>query len=494
MNKLTLFFLVIFTIIACEQKKNLIELKDGLLIKNARIIASEGLSISEESDIVIDQDKIVYIGNSNNSAEVSGIYETIDAQGKYVIPGLIDSHVHVTSTDALSEGGETENSELVKSYLAQLPKSYLYFGYTTLIDLGTSRPKRLSEFNNADLKPDLFYVGGGAVIGNGYGLSNWGDSIPNFIYQEDENYPIPEKYLKVNHTPEAVARRVSESGGIAIKTYYEPGFDPTQPPLPTPSKELMESIKTEAHKNGLVLVAHGNSHEAHHFLANAQVDVIAHGLWNWGDERLGEDNLIPSKISTILDLEVQNKIKYMPTLQVINGLKSLATPNFLNDPELKNVLPKNIITYYQENSESMYTEIFGDAPKENINRSFTRISKQGKFALNYLYQKKGKILFATDTPAAPTFGNPPGYNGYLEMIEMANAGIPLGVIYKSATIENARAFNLDSLYGTIEVGKKSNILILNQNPLEDISAYNDISKVIIQGRAWDRGRLSATRN
>ncbi|MTI29594.1 hypothetical protein E1171_02110 [Cytophagales bacterium RKSG123] len=135
--------------------------------------------------------------------------------------------------------------------------------------------------------------------------------------------------------------------------------------------------------------------------------------------------------------------------------------------------------------------VFGDAPKNIINSNFNRISNQGKVTLNYMYQNGGKILFGTDTPSSPTYGNPPGYNGYLEMIEMEKAGVPLGTILASATIENARAFNLERSYGSVEVGKKANILILNKNPLKDITAYNDISQVIMKGILLERDSPSA---
>ena len=100
-------------------------------------------------------------------------------------------------------------------------------------------------------------------------------------------------------------------------------------------------------------------------------------------------------------------------------------------------------------------------------------------------------MFGTDTPSSPTYGNPPGYNGYLEMQEMANAGIPLNKILAMATIENAKAFHLQKRYGTVEVGKKANLLILNKNPLQDITAYNDIEQVIINGQSLNRKDLSA---
>ncbi len=489
MNKTLSFLLAAFILMSCKNSEVKISLKDGLLIKNAQIIAPENQTVSNENYIVIDGYDIIYIGLEKPNLE--GAFKTVDAKGKFIIPGLIDSHVHVTSTDALSEKEEIENPEIVKEFRKQLPKSYLYFGYTTLIDLGTAKPKRLAEFNAAEIKPDLYYVGGGAVIGNGYGLTNWSDEIPNFIYQDNEAYPIAEKYAKQNHTPEAVVKRIAESGAIAVKTYYEPGFDPTQPAFPVPSVQLMNELKAATHKNNLVLVAHGNSMEAHRFLANAEVDIIVHGLWNWEQYRLDNSNKIPEEIARVLDIELSNKTYYIPTLQVINGLRTLTNSEFLNNPELKNVLPEKLIQYYKLNAEIMYANVFGDAPKNIISTNFNRISTQGKVSLKYIHDKNGLVLFGTDTPSSPTYGNPPGYNGYLEMLEMQNAGIPLSSILASATIENAKAFQLENLYGTVETGKKANLLILNKNPLKDITAYNDISEIVIQGRIITRNTLSA---
>ena len=489
MSKTLLLLLSIFTLTSYKTSEVVISLEKGMIIENAQIISPENQTLSSENYIVLDRDEIIFIGTEKPN--LSGFFKTIDAKGKYIIPGLIDSHVHVTGTDAFSDKEELENPEIVKSYRKQLPKSYLYFGYTTLIDLGTAKPARLSEFNNAEIKPDLYYVGGGAVIGNGYGLSNWNDDIPNFIYQDNEAYPIPKKYTKANHTPKAVVKRIAESGAIAVKTYYEPGFDPTQAPFPTPTKELIIELKEETHKNNLVLVAHGNSLEAHKFLGNAQVDIIAHGLWNWENYRLDNTNSIPEEIKKALDAEIENNVGYMPTLQVINGLKELTNTEFLNNYELENVLPKALIDYYKTNADAMYTNVFGDTPKNIISTNFNRLSHQGKINLKYLHDHNSKILFGTDTPSSPTYGNPPGYNGYLEMLEMKNAGIPLSQILASATIENAKAFKLDHFYGTVEKGKKANILILNRNPLKDITAYNDISQVIIHGKLINRKVLSA---
>tara|TARA_R110002051_G_scaffold92242_5_gene161972 strand:+ start:19071 stop:20573 length:1503 start_codon:yes stop_codon:yes gene_type:complete len=489
MSKRLFLVLSIITLISCKTSNQEILLNNGLVLENARIISPENQTLPSEGCVIISGDEIVYVGL--DKPNLKGSFKTVDAKGKYIIPGLIDSHVHVTGTDALSDKEELENPEIVKKFKKQLPKSYLYFGYTTLIDLGTTKPTRLSEFDDAEIKPGLYFVGGGAVIGNGYGMSNWNDEIPNFIYQENENYPIPKKFKKENHTLKAVADRIAKSGAIAIKTYYEPGFDSTEPPFPVPSKELITELKKEAHKNNLVLVVHGNSLEAHDFLGNTQVDIVAHGLWNWGNYRLDSTNSIPHEIKKVLDTEIENKVGYMPTLQVINGLNALTNSEYLDNPELENVLPKQLIEYYKINVDIMYNNVFGDAPKHIITKNFNRLSNQGKINLKYLNDHEGKILFGTDTPSSPTYGNPPGYNGYLEMLEMEKAGIPLSKILAMATIENAKAFKLDKKYGSIKQGKKANLLLLNKNPLKDITAYNDISQIIIYGKPIYRSMLSA---
>jgi len=227
MNKTTLLVLSVLTLFSCNTSEFVTSLKNGLIIENARIISPIDQSISPESYIVIEGDSIIFIGT--DKPNLKGKIQTVDVKGKYIIPGLIDSHVHVTGTDALTNKEEIENPEIEKSFRKQLPKSYLYFGYTTLIDLGAAKLNRLSQFEEAELRPDLYSATGGVVIGQGYGFTNWDDEIPNFIYQENEDNPISEKYLKENHTPEAVIKRVAESGAIVVKTYYEPGFDPTQP-------------------------------------------------------------------------------------------------------------------------------------------------------------------------------------------------------------------------------------------------------------------------
>jgi imidazolonepropionase-like amidohydrolase len=62
---------------------------------------------------------------------------------------------------------------------------------------------------------------------------------------------------------------------------------------------------------------------------------------------------------------------------------------------------------------------------------------------------------------------------------------------EGATIEAARAFHLDSLYGTIEPGKVANLLLLRANPLQTVEACDAIDLVVVRGKVVDRSILAA---
>jgi imidazolonepropionase-like amidohydrolase len=119
------------------------------------------------------------------------------------------------------------------------------------------------------------------------------------------------------------------------------------------------------------------------------------------------------------------------------------------------------------------------------------VRDQGARALKYLFDLGHPILLGSDTPSAPTWGNQPGYNTYREMQQMARAGIPPRAIFEAATINNARQFRLERDYGTVERGKRANLLLLLANPLEDAGAWDRIDKVILGGKVIDRQSLAA---
>ena len=91
------------------------------------------------------------------------------------------------------------------------------------------------------------------------------------------------------------------------------------------------------------------------------------------------------------------------------------------------------------------------------------------------------LIFGSDTPGVDGFGNPPGLNGRLELQNWADAGVPLPLILRAATLDNAKALRLSHEVGSIQVGKRADLLLLKHNPLESISAYDSIETIFLNG-------------
>jgi imidazolonepropionase-like amidohydrolase len=79
----------------------------------------------------------------------------------------------------------------------------------------------------------------------------------------------------------------------------------------------------------------------------------------------------------------------------------------------------------------------------------------------------------------------------MEMHRLLQAGETPAQIFKSATLTNAQALKLDRDIGTVQVGKRANLLLLQQDPTQTIDAYAGIVKVILNGRVLDPSQLAA---
>jgi len=137
----------------------------------------------------------------------------------------------------------------------------------------------------------------------------------------------------------------------------------------------------------------------------------------------------------------------------------------------------------------------GDAKamKAQVNAIYS--TKFGKLerASRYLAEHGGRLLFGTDTPCAPLYSNPPGLNGWWEIQSLAAAGVTSAQIFRAATLANAQALGLDPQIGTVQVGKRANLLLLRDDPSQTIQAYAHIVKVILGGKLLDPADLAADR-
>jgi len=467
-------------------------------IADVTIISPERLDRIEIGNVLIENDRIIRVERGTGAKAPAGA-TVISGKGRYLIPGLIDSHVHLASTPGIGVSQDESKAKMIGEYLAQMPRSFLYFGYTTLIDLAVFDRGVLNDFRKSPQHPDLYDCAEPLPLANGYPMSFAPPEVrfkvfSNFIYDARQAGKIPPEYKAEDHTPAADVARVKRAGGICVKAHFERGFGLDRN-LPVMTPELYAEVRKSASAASLPLLTHANSFEAQKFATAGNTDVIVHGLWNWG--ALDARPELPPDIKALLDDIVQKKIGYQPTIQVMQGLRAYFDPGYLKLPAMPKVVPKALLAWFNSPEGQWFKAEVGEegAPDAAMSAGFERGPiRRVHQVVAYLAGKDANLLFGTDTPSSPTYGNVPGLNGYLEMQQLQKAGMSLAQILKAATISNARMFKLEGDIGTIEPGKLANLVLLRQSPLENIAAYDSIDTVWVRGRAMARDVLAADAN
>jgi imidazolonepropionase-like amidohydrolase len=464
-------------------------------ITDVTIISPENLDHIEKGSVLIENGRIVSVERKKAAKKKSGA-AVVSGKGQFLIPGLIDSHVHLALVPGMDFTQPQGKPQMIKEYFRQLPRSYLYYGYTTLVDLAVIDRQVLEEFKRSPLHPDLYDCGESLPFANGYPMSFAPPEtrfkfFPNFIYDPAQASSIPAEYRPEDHTPAADVGRVKRSGGICVKAFFERGYGRDRH-LPVMGPDVLAEIRKAATQADLVLMMHASSFEAQQFAVAGGVDVIAHGMWNWGD--LDRETELPAGIKTLLDQIVEKKIGYQPTIQVIQGLGAYFDPEYLKMKAIPKVIPGEMLAWFNSAEGKWFKKELDDddtpdaAMLQGLDRGPIRHVRQ---VVAYLASKDADFLFGTDTPSGPTYGNLPGLNGYLEMQELQKAGLSLAQIFRAATISNAQKFKIDSQVGTIEPGKIANLVLLKQSPLESVDAYDSITTVWVHGKPISRDSLAA---
>jgi imidazolonepropionase-like amidohydrolase len=470
-----------------------------LLIEQVSVVSPQHPTAQPKRNVLIRDGRIVTV--TQQPINAAGGAVRIDGRGKFLTPGLMDSHVHVGDVPGLPMGEpDPVLNALREAHTRQQPRSYLYYGVTQLLDLA-SMPERMDAFDAQPQHPDLFRCAA-AVVLDGYPSLFIDASVrhrimPDYIYEPANaaKHPLPKGADAAQHTPEAIVDRLAASGARCIKIFIEDGFAEGTG-WPIMSTETLQRVRAATRKRGLPLLAHANAIDMQRIAIATQVDVIAHGLWNW-NEHSADEGVTPAIAAHLREIHAK-KIGYQPTLRVIAALADLFREDTLKDPAYAKVVPAPLLQWYATPPGQWFKEEMrkgmGGVPDMKAMHIYMQISSRGMRAAKYLHDLGHPLLLGSDTPSAPTFGSQPGYDTYREMRMMAQSGIPLPVIFRAATINNARQFGLDKDYGTVEPGKVANLLLLTANPLETMRAWTSIDRIILRGDVIKRESLAAPRD
>ncbi|WP_215225551.1 amidohydrolase family protein [Echinicola shivajiensis] len=459
---LAILFIGLFS---CEPSKPLdIKLSpQAKLIRQAKIINVQDGSILEGKAILIDSAKIKLIADDQELTELLPLENQVDASGKYIIPGLWDMHVHF------------EGQDLIEDNMALFPV-FIAYGITTVRDMASDLGEQVLQWRedieqNKFLAPQIFTAGrklegidsfwkGDLEIANEEELKQMLDNLEN--YQVD--------LVKVTEN--------ALSGDLFLKSVQQ------------------------AHDRGFLVSAHVPLDLSVEQLANAGLSSVEHASYFL---RLGTDeNKIAQKVadgtltkgeannyyaehfdqdSAFMNYQKLGKLGLAITPTLISG-KQLAyydQDNHSND-EFLSYLTERFTSNYQWRIDRLkdYTPKQWEASKVR----YQLIAKQ----LPYIQKAGMTILAGSDAAALNTFVYP-AYALHQELMLFEEAGLSPLQALQAATINAAEFMGKSSSMGSVEKGKQADLVILNSNPLESISATQDIFAVINNGQYYDRMSL-----
>ena len=412
------------------------------LIRNGQIVDGTGAAPLANGAVVIEDGKIAFVGREENAPLVSRDASVIDARGGTIMPGLVEAHFHPTyfNVAALEDLDIKYPVEYVTLLAAANAKLALECGYTaarsggSLFNIDVWLKKAIE--GDVTLGPRLA-SSGREICGVG-GLMDWN---PDF-----RKIGMEGLILLVNGADEARAavRMLVKDGVEWIKTY--PTGDAAAPDTNDHHTlcmtfEEMHAVVTTAHNHGKKVTGHCRATEGIKNALRAGYDAIEHGTF-MDDEAL--------------DLLLQRDVPCVPALYF--ELASIE-----RGPEFG--LPQKVIDGHQETLE-------GGA------ESARRILKAG-----------GRLGMGGDYGFA---WNPHGdYAKELEFFVNYVGLDPLTVI-SCATKTGAEIMGRSDEFGTVEVGKLADLLIVEGDVVKNISLLRDRSKflAVMQAGVIKAGRLA----
>ena len=449
MKKLIGILILSIVIFSC---KNEVQISYDLIIENGNVIDIVSGNISKQT-IFINEGRIVKLANSDDENTYNSEI-VLDGKNKFILPGFWDNHVHFRGGDSLIKA----NKDFLKLFIMN--------GVTTVRDAGgdltTSVMDWKQKINNKDLVgPNIFSAGpkidgknatwaGSLVVENNEDISIALDSLQalnvDFVKLYDSRIS-GELYLKT--IQEATKRGLITSGhmpfSVTLNETLDAGIDGIEhlyyvlKGCSSNEKEITEAIKTGEY-----------------------------GFWS-SMRKLIETYQDSTAQKTFESLNNKNTF-VVPTLHIGNVLSYLDEDNHENDTYLK-LMPSGIVKTYEGRIRSSLNS------SEEVRQNRKELNTFFKNLAKSLSDADVKLLAGSDSGAFNSYTYP-GISLHKELEVMVNTGISNLKALQNSAYNGALFLKKESDYGSIEIGKISDLVMLNSNPLEDITNTRDINYVI----------------
>lgn len=413
---------------------------DSLVIRGVEVLdVAQGRFLPDQV-IVVTGERIGFVGPAGDAPPRPAGAREIEGAGRYVIPGLIDAHVHLVH---VLDFAHVTGDEILPLFLAAGVTSVRSTGEevvaaTAVAHFAKAHPERAPRVFTCspliDGDPPIHRDIGRAVTDV--------SQVPTFI-------------------DEMVHWKVS-----TLKIYAGT------------SRAVGKAVIEEGHRRGLIVTAHLGPYRAQDAVADG-IDCLEHiwSVFNYiipPDEAARPDHRAtlnldnPLAQDLIADLARRN-VMVDPTLAVFRNMLLLQDlEEVLNHPD-NAVVPQRLREFWPRWTPKP------QAPLELRRAEFARYQD----LTGRLHRAGVRILAGTDTPEPNV---PPGLSLHQELEYLVQSGLTPAEALRSATLNNAHALQQQDHLGSIEAGKFADLVVLRNNPLVDIRNTRQIDLVIRSGR------------
>jgi hypothetical protein len=432
----------------------------GLLaIKNVSIVDVKHNKIQTGKTVVIRNNKIVSI---NDNVDIPKDANILDGQGKYLIPGLWDMHVHTLSD---------------KRYVYSFPL-LIANGVTGVREMGNNLS--IEEVNQ--IRKDIEQ---GKMLGPRFGQLTY-----HILDGPGTQFSV------------AIAVSSPDSGRMLVRKYKEAGADFIKP-YNLLSRDVYLAIADEAKKEKIPLEGHvpfsmtaaevsalGQRTIEHDFdvlvSCSKEESELRKNLHQqtWGQaEAKAAVSYDEQKAKKLFTIFIHNRTWSCPTI-------AFYKPFWLISDE-QEVLRDTLLKYIPKSQVDAWQVAFQRLSHNTVAEYRVKQYQMRSKIVKDMHDQGVQILAGTDT------GSPfslPGFSLHQELQALVDAGLPNIEALRAATINPAKFFGKEDEFGTVEKGKIADLVLLDANPLEDVSNTKRIFAVVINGKLLRRDDLNALLN
>ncbi|MGZ0016378.1 amidohydrolase family protein [Yeosuana sp. AK3] len=444
-------------------------------ITNTTIVDVENQKLIPNQTVTITDDLISNI-QSQKKVKLPENATIIDGTGKYLIPGLTDAHIHFGQNGGLYTRPDVidlrafssfENEiQLTKDDMEQKLLRYLKQGITNVIDVGSNLNflEQRNDFSTNDSLPSIFITG---------------PLLTTYQPKVYESYPEAKPFILTKTIEDGIngVQRQLPYKPDFIKIWYIAGADGLSVEASARKNlPIVKAIINEAHKNKLKVAVHATQRITAQLAVENGADFLVHFI---DDEILKDD---------FVQLMKKNKTIMITTLIVPSGYNNTFAQNLsFSAHELQNADPYQLGSLLDLQHLADTTLINKYKNRSIAQASSNKTSDSIAMANTKILADAG-VLLATGTDAG-NIGTLHASSYLAELQAMQQSGMSTWQILTASTLNGAKILDQQHEFGTVSVGKKANLVLLDANPVENINNIIKINRVLNNGIVFNTDNI-----